>query len=184
MSQSALMRATKAILQSSLSLNDTKCDMMSEGMPPANCGQEFIAIHEGEWRADEADFDYGLTEYFGVKVTITHKIGHVPIEKVSSREIYAASSSLESRARQIIAIIHMEYEDLMNEANALIPNDEMGFCEPLRYLGADGPPRLVGSSWFSAAMTQGGREDVGVIRTLNFGRAKRVQDISSLRNEL
>jgi hypothetical protein len=179
MSQSALLRAVKARLQNVLEMTDKECNIMYGGQPPPAAGQRYVAIHEGGWKFDPQDVDYGTSETFGVKVTVTWRVAHAPLDKIGSDIIQKAVTGMEPMLREINAALHQNYADVMNEANDLIedPNDK--FVEPLWAYGPDGPTQIKGAGWFYAEPGEES-EQVGVARTLVFDGAKRIQAIATM----
>lgn len=181
MSQRALLLAVKAEIQSLLGVGDETCDVMFDGRPKPAAGQEFYAIHPGEWAGE--DTDAGLKEYFGVDITCTRRLGYAPMDQWGAEVLMKASEGLDAMLGKVRARMHMNYT-IQQEANNLINADGVanGFVEVLRFRSG-GRPEPREAEWFGATESSppaGGRyAHAGISQTLTFDRAMRIQRVES-----
>lgn len=184
MSQAALLRAVRTRLQALFEVNQTGCDVMFDGQPPPVMGEQFIAIHPGNWTAKNGDYD--LDEYYGVQVTITRRLGAAPQDRGGTELWLKATEGIEAVARKIIVGdgttlngLHRN-GDVLREANTALGTTVNTFFETLYFLDG-GRPVLKLEDWFSAEeMGTGKYANAGVAQTLTFGQARRLQDLRDL----
>lgn len=176
MSIYALTLATRKKLIKDLKFLEEEVCIGIDGRPPATMGSKAVAIHATNWGPDEVDMNRALSELLSLSVTVTVRIGTIPMD-VMENQLYLSGErlTLESILRTCILGIHQNY-DILTEANTLIGAATNGFIEPLRWTGGDAQPRIVGSDWFkTGAVDIEDRDNVALVMTQNFGRAKRVQ---------
>lgn len=181
MSQAAILEAVAEHLREAFGLTDLGCKVMFDGQPPPMCGQEFIAVHEGEW--DITDDDYDLDETYGVIVTVTRRVGNHPIDKIGSDVLYGSGSKpVNNRCREIITSLHHNNQYIRLRANDLLNTlTGEGFITPLRII-SPGRAEIKNHAWFHAAPPDSGSgaEQIGVARSLSFTGARRIQGISTM----
>lgn len=177
MSARALGVGVEAHLQAALSLDGSQCSLMPDGVPPAHCGQLFVAVHPGDCSADSAQ---ALDERHGVLVTVTRRAAFAPHDRVGREVVYDRADGLLRWADRVKAAVHLSY-DAMDLANAELVATAgsaavYGFSEPpvflgMTYLGVKGP------EWFLAEPDDDAGAPAGVAVELRFGRARRLQPI-------
>lgn len=189
MSQRALLLAVRdrlrqPIADGGLAYLAQQCEVMPDGMPPPNAGEFFVAIHEGEWTYTDIE---GLDEIMGVEVTVTMRAAKVPKDRLGTNLLVGPTGkSLYDQLEKIRAKLHMDpgprsasdpsHYPVLALANATIGAGENGFMEPLRFRGPAGKTREVYADWFGAENTPDS-SPLGLVRTLIFGGARRVQRI-------
>lgn len=153
------------------------------GQPPPSCGPYYVAVHEA--MLSDGDSYSTLEEIYNVNVTVTIRLRGTPYDRIIQEELYNGPKSLDTRCRQIAALIHQDTHDhrIINAANAIIDppgpgHAVQGFVEPLKFAGMD-TAREVNPSWFWAdqaidANTQ--IMSVGWAKTIRFTGARRVQE--------
>lgn len=184
MSQLAILKAVRDQLRlpvngGGLGYAAPQCEVQFNGQPPPNCGEVFVAVHPGGWRAEEVE---GLAEEFGVAVTVTVRVGKAPLDRMGPNALVGPTGeALTQRLEAIRALLHMDKGayPVLALANATIGSGANGFVEPLRFLDG-GTPQECGPDWFSTDWDGGGRlPPVGIAQTLTFGRAKRYQTVEN-----
>jgi hypothetical protein len=181
--QDALLYAVRdAILGGGFGYDESSCEVMADGQPPARCGKLFVAVHQADSRPGP-DNDNSLQEYFGFTVTVTIR-AVAPPDRIGNSEIavrQADRKGLNRRLEELRAFLHMNWGVLQDANNNLAAwatettGTVYGFCEPARYRGCS-KPRLVGADWFSAA--PGGKQQFGVAADLTFADCRRMQAIA------
>lgn len=131
------------------------CRVMPNHHPPADCGDEFIAIYGALHRPRQPFPEVATDEQFGLTVAVTLRINSVPATErgeagyVTDPDLYALGwKTIEARCREIIGLIDKNY-DLLVDAN-ILHNTENGFSEPLHWVGSDAAPQEVGAEHFCA----------------------------------
>lgn len=185
MSARALLKAVEARLRSAAVLDDPdgkRCGVQIDGRPPGQAGQIYYAVHWSGARdrqetttADQVDLEHQVT------VTISARFGVAPPDRRGAKLV--ADGELLDLAEALAApgVIHGNYADVINAANALIPGTEEydaangggattnGFIEPLQLLGV-GPVTPKNKDWMTSHLSP----DVYAIE-VRFGRARRLQ---------
>ena len=188
MSARALQMATKYQVQTLLHLDDASCDIMFDGQPKPGCGEQFIAIHEGDWGAGSHG-DADLEEVFGVSVTLTRRVTYAPQDQRGTEVLQKIVTGMNAVLRQLLVLLHRNWAMLTdltnaNSANAIINAEagaaRAGFYCPLSFTGASQVMEK-GNDWF-CAWDPDIREQhpamPGLARSLFFGGAKRCQGIT------
>lgn len=154
-------------------------ELMFDGRPAPRCGDWFVAVHEGEWRVDEAigAADLSLPEAFGVTVTVTRKCGVAPFDRVGTDVLAAATKGLLAVCRRVLVCLHMSYR-VTDAANAAIGTTANGFFHPLVFRGASATVPQ-GPAWFNARGVKS-NPPCGLSRALSFANAQRVQTLESM----
>lgn len=183
MSQLALLKAVRDVLRGAtpqgLGLPNAQCEVMFDGQPPPVCGELFVAVHPGEWSAEDIE---GFNEVLGVNITVTVRVGKVPRDEMGLNALIGpAGKSLDGYLEQIRALLHLDSwaDQVLNKANTTIGASANGFVEPPRFRGC-GLPEPKGPDWFSAEYNgHGPTPPVGLAQTITLGGARRVQRIES-----
>jgi len=166
--------------------SESLCDIQDDGHPPAQCGNIYVAIHEG---TSQSKARRNLDEYFAFSVTLTMRVS-VPLDRIGNtllasklaRTPTKGQPSFNARMEQLRAFLHMNWPITVmmtqtpNSANDNIaewtPSGQVyGFIEPAGYTGR-GVPELVGGEWFGAAPDA---QDVGLKCEMKFDNARRFQ---------
>lgn len=179
MSLEALLIAARDRLRRRLGLDPAACEVTFDGRPFPHAGELFVAVHEGEWRADESvgAADLSLPEAFGVEVTVTVRCGAAPFDRIGTEVLAAARRGLLAVCRQAAVALHMSYE-VIEAANAELGTGANGLYHPLVFRdGGRATPR--GPDWFGARGTKA-NPPCGLSRTLAFGGAQRAQRLESM----
>ena len=195
----ALLYAVRDGIRATSGMNyDAKtCDIVadSDGRPPPVCGNYFAAIHSATSRSDA---DNQLQEWYDFTITLTMRVT-VPIDRIGdqlmSRNIervpLAERQGFYAKVERLRARVHMNWGFVvLTGQNPPSANDNLvawapdgttvyGFCEPMRYLGSNAPPVLVGGEWFDAEPES---EEVGIKVDLLFGKCRRFQPHTSSPN--
>lgn len=178
------MLAIRDHLQNIFGVDRNSCDVGFDGQPKPVAGELYIAVYPGTWQGDHGAHD--LDEYFGVNVTVSRRLGAVPMDRWGSDILDKALDGLEAVCRQINQAIHKNYT-LMQIANSVYlgnvsapPSPFAIFSEVLSFNSA-GNPELKGPDWFSAPDLASEFEQTwaysGVAQTLAYVRARRTQQI-------
>lgn len=184
----ALLYAVRdGIRAASMNYGSAECDIMDDGRPPPRAGNYYAAVHGGKSRPGEAN-ERNLYELFGFSVTLTMRVT-VPLDRVGTQQIarnialvpLGQRQGFNAKLEQLRAYLHNNWQITVltgqtpNSANDNITawgtGTVYGFCEPMRYQGAE-PARLVGGEWFAADPES---EEVGIVCELRFDNAKRFQ---------
>ncbi len=184
----ALLYATRdAIRDAGWGYDTATCDLAGPGgQPPARCGDVYVAVHQN---ATASEMDNALDEYLGFLLTLTMRLGKVPVYRVGDRLLASnlarrpgpnGSWSFNARAEQLRSVHHMGWGILQDANTNLVAWEPdavvvAGFCEPARYRGLE-EPRLVGGEWFGADPES---TDVGLVASLRFEDARRLQPIAT-----
>lgn len=163
-------------------------DIMDDGQPPANCGNVFVSIYQGNTTSTN---DNCLMEYFDWNLCLTMRVS-VPLNRVGdsllaaklARKSGPGNPSFNARMEQLRAWGHMNWPiTVLPGRNPPSANDNLiawcpsdtasvyGFIEPARYKGAD-KAVLVGPDWFTAVPEA---HDTGLKAELRFAGARRMQ---------
>lgn len=173
MSMRALVLAAVARLQAANSWTSSTCEASIDGAPPPMAGELFAAVRPGLWICNRDDG--GLDEEFGFDVVITRRLGFAPTDRQDSDVMTTSGATgIMTVAETVRAQLHMSYT-VIDTANTTIGGSADGFIEPVRFLSAT-PPRVVGADWFSSDQDD---FQAGLMQTLTFGGARRVQTIES-----
>jgi hypothetical protein len=161
------------------------CRVMAEGRPPADCGEWFCAVHQGDLSPGQST-DNTQDEYLDFTLTLTRRVV-VPLDRVGDRELAVnlarqpgpnRQPSFNARAGQLINLLRMDWVTIQVANNNLASwyADQVvyGFCEPARF-GGMSAPRLDGPEWFGAGP---GSPAVGLVSELRFVRARRFMPIA------
>lgn len=173
MSQAALVIAVRDKLRTALNLTAAQCDVQIDGIPPPACGDLYVAVHPAGWRPELIEC---LDEWFDVDVTVTLRIPHQPQDRQGLNVWARALIGLEARLRAALVAIHGRPE-VITAANQLIPGQVNTLIEVLRFRHVDPKPRKVGPDWFGASSSGRGSRDQGLVQTITFGDARRVQSL-------
>lgn len=151
------------------SLGEESIGIMPDGMPPANCGQTYVAIYGSGWEPAIVDSNRSLDEYFGVVCCISKKTGVYPKDRTGVKAYATIVGGMCKLAYKIMSVIDKQ-TDILISAN---DDDDNGgeYIEYLRWLGTDPNPIPQPPAWFSS-------EDVriptaGYIMQVRFGLARR-----------
>lgn len=166
--------------------SESLCDIQDDGHPPAQCGNIYVAVHEGQSRSTARR---NLDEYFAFSITLTMRVS-VPLDRIGNQLLASklartwgkGQPSFNARMEQLRGFLHMNWPItvLQNQtppsANDNIANWTQGgavygFIEPAGYTGRD-KPELVGGEWFGAAPDA---QDAGIKCELRFDGARRMQ---------
>lgn len=188
MTDALLYAVRDAIRAAGMNYGIAEVEIMDDGRPPPRCGNFFAAVHGGRSRPGDAN-ERNLYELFGFSVTLTMRVT-VPLDRTGDQQIarnialapLGQRHGFNHKVEQLRGFLHSNWRMVVltgqtpNSANdnlsAWATGTVYGFCEPARYQGPDGPPRLVGGEWFAADPEA---EDVGIVQELRFDNAKRLQ---------
>lgn len=157
---------------------------MADERPKPNCGDIFLAVHEG---ASRSDMKNALNEYFGVTLSLTMRVTQVGMDRVGDQALavkLARKLGFNRRCEQLRAFGHQNW-GILQDANTYLQQMEAdvpdsvvyGFCEAAQYMGMDAP-HFVGPEHFYA-FAQTGQNDVGLLASLRFEECRRLQAIAS-----
>lgn len=173
MSMPALLTAVRDRIRSVLSYAAFECDVQPDGAPDPASGQVYVSVHAGSVRNDDME---SLDEYFEVLVTITLKIGYLPVDAYGPQVILKTTTGLYARAEAVRRVVHMDYT-AMTAANTTLGGSVNGFIEPLSYRGMR-RPEVKGPAWFSAEDED--NPPAGLSLELRFDGARRKQTLESM----
>lgn len=179
-----LYAARDAIRGADFGYSEATCDIMADGMPPAACGDIYVAVHQ---TSTYSDMMGALNEFWGFFVTLTMRFS-VPVDRVGDKVLASklarqrgpnGQPSFNARAEQLRAFLHMDWGIIQDANNNLVAwsTDSpviYGFCEPAAFKGMEAPV-LVGGEWFSADPAG---PDTGLKAELRFEDARRLQAIA------
>jgi hypothetical protein len=175
-----------AIRGAGINYDAATCEIMDDGRPPPRCGNYFAAIHGFRSRSER---DNQLYERYDGNVTLTMRVT-IPLDRVGDKLIslnlarvpQAERNGFNAKAERLRALLHMNWGMVvLTGQTPASANDNLsawatgvvyGFVEPLRYLGPDADPVLVGGEWFAADPDA---QEFGIRQTLQFGRCLRFQ---------
>lgn len=155
-----------------LGLTEGQCEVTIDGQPPAGSGELFVAIHEGSWTNTGENH---LDELYGMHITVSVRHPRFPEDRVHLL-LTEDKIGLWYWCERIRACVHLNYDTILNGANAIIGPYANGFCEP-PYFENGGTPRRQGANWFSSKSQM---PTAGVSQTLSFRAARRVQNMENV----
>lgn len=186
MSRRALLLAVRDDIRDVLKYAARDCDLtLPGGQPPPRCGKWFIGIWPGSRRNQgrtALDATYELT------VTLTARVNE-PFDRVAIDLLAKNETGFWDRSEAIAELIHKDCWDthVITRANAILKddypytsNEPVGFRESLTFM-SDSVPRLVGGDWFHARPDA---TEVGIVQDIYFGRARRIQNLANLTEDL
>lgn len=179
----ALLYGVKtAIWERKIGYDSKNCRITdTTGMPPADCGNIFVAIHQ---HGNRSTMQNALNEYFGYKLTLTMRIA-MPMDRVGEHLLALAVENEKKGwnrlAHQLKVFLHMNWAVLQLANQFLVdanPDAETvyGFCEPAMFANIDDPVE-VGGEWLSSTPDDG--ENTGLKGTITFDRCRRLQAIGT-----
>ncbi len=174
-----LHSVTNAILNGGYGYDTHSCAIMPNGQPAPECGDVFIAVHQGPARQDMHN---AKNDYFGFFVTVTMRVSDVPVDRIGDTRLAAELASqrgFNRRCEELANFLHMDWGVLQDANSYMVANNPRaviihGFCEPAVYRGMS-EPQLVGGEWFWAVPEA---LDVGLKAQLRFDEARRLQTIA------
>lgn len=185
----ALLYAVRdAIRNADWGYDAATCDLsVPTGQPPQGFGGDvYVAVHQ---LATASEMDNALDEYFGFALTLTLRVGKVPVSRIGDKLLASnlarrtgpnGSRSFNARAEQLRSVHHMGW-GIIQDANTNLAAWEpdalvvSGFCEPARYRGME-IPYLVGAEWFQAEPDS---DNLGLVAALRFEEARRLQPLAT-----
>lgn len=173
MSMPDLLNAVRDRIRSVLSYTNFECDVQPDGAPDPVSGQVYVSVHAGAIRNDDME---SMDEYYEVLVTLTMKVGYLPVDAFGPQVITKATTGLYARAAAIRKTCHMDYT-AMTAANTALGGSVNGFVEPLSYRGM-GRPEVKGPAWFSAEDEND--PPAGLALEIRFDGARRKQTLESM----
>ena len=163
-------------------------NIMAGGEPPAQCGQWFLSIHEGDVSNESVE---NLDEYFTVILTLTARIS-IPIDVVGNKLLavkvardQAQKTGFNARREALRAFLNKNW-GIVAKANqylaqwAIGVEEVYGFCESpiVRRLERQ---HLVGPEWFSQAPPKEGQRswtpETGLVGDVTMERIRRLQPV-------
>lgn len=171
MSYASLLLATKEFLIDNLKydnrpIDETLCNVMADGRPPAECGELFLSVHPGSFRGVSMEI---LECVHSLNITITLRTANAAFDKLGLTHVTDFSLGIGELAQTLAEYIHLN-QSIINLANTKIDIYKNRWVEPLRFSSAS-TPRLESGRWFHA---ESGIEEA-IVQTLSFTDAKRVQ---------
>jgi len=186
MSAPALALAVRDTIIGAVKLNgaaiDTNtCDVGFDGSAKPGCGELYISVHLGGWKAISGDND--LHESFDMAVTVTRRLGYAPKDRYGQEIWVKITTGLDALCRAIATLIHKS-QAVRNLANTSpdygIGANAAGFHTPLWFTGA-GAPTFRDYKWFTAKLPPGTEQEAaqaGVSQTITFAKAERCQAVA------
>ena len=183
----ALLYAIRnSIRAAGFSYGTAECEIGADGKPPPRAGNVFVSVHDGTSRSVA---DNQLYELYGFSVTLTMRLGRVPLDAVGdqliARNVARAPlgnrEGFNAKVDQLRGFLHMNWRiTVLTGQTPASANDNLsawatgtvyGFIEPARYRGPD-KIQEVGAEWFGADPDS---DDFGVKAEIRFDGAKRMQ---------
>lgn len=169
---SALLLAVRDSLKTSLSYTEAQCEVGWDGRPHPKAGQVFVAVHPGGIREEYVE---GRADVYNLTVTLSMRIGQLPVDRVGKSLVVLATTGLYDRAHAIAACLHRN-TTVMSDANTTIGGSANGFCEALRFLSMS-IPQQQGPEWWWAE--DDANPPVGLSIAIEFGECRRFQTYES-----
>lgn len=173
--QAALEQAVANLLKSGLGYADADCQRCHDGQPPPRAGECFLAV----WSPDDRESVSRtcLAERHRVFVTVTLRAARVPFDR-----LLTVRDELARRCDQVRALVHKDSHDqrfvraaeVLADFSNTTAGKPNGWAEGLAYEGR-GAVEEKGGEWFHAKASD---NVAGLVQTLRFGKAFRVQSIS------
>lgn len=188
MSINALLLSCADRLQNVFNLTASNVGIQIDGQPPPFAGELYIALHQSGFQNNDR-IGQSLDETYGTNLTLTYRTGFVPIDRVGAEALTKLVTGLNARVDKARAAIHMNYDILQMAGGSARTGGKQfslldtvnGFVEPLRFYTAT-PPQWKYAEWFWSVEEMGDskiRCPCGLVVTLSFGGARRVQTIES-----
>jgi hypothetical protein len=166
----------RGVLLNGNAIDADTCEVGFDGSPKPSAGQLYIAVHLGSWSmAPMGDWDFH--EQVEIQVTVTLRLGDVPLDRYGIAAWVKATSGLDAICRQIIVLLHHN-QAVRAAANVYIGSGSAGFVTTTQLVSAQ-PPKMQRAQWFLG--NEPPADDVqaamsGVSQTLTF-KAQRCQGI-------
>ena len=177
----ALLYAVRdLVIAGGFEYNRNTIEVMADGEPKANCGDYFVAVHQG---SSHAGGYARLDEEYDFNLTLTMRCKNIPKDRIGDSLLakqVANDTGFNRRCDQLRAFLHENWSLLEYANNYLVKYAQdaellYGFCEPPRFHGLDMPKFVVGG-WFTADPEA---EDVGLMAEMRFGECRRFQALAS-----
>jgi hypothetical protein len=177
--------AVRDTLRADLALQDHECNLQPGGRPPpVGWADYYVAVHSGGQQNSARE---SLDRTFDVQVTVTYRVGKVPVDRRGPSVLQKAEFGLEDLCEKIIRLLHNNHQlriasnDLISDSGLAGSNTGVnyGIQEALIFLHDDGEAHEVSGEWFHAKSTG---ETAGLVQVLTFGEARRLESIPSLRD--
>jgi len=131
----------------------------------------FVTLHPGDWKVGEdQDTNPGLSEEFGVNVTVVHKIGFRSKTKFYDAA-YSETNCMMNRIRKIITLINWRHDVLgaLNTALGNVVASDRRFLTPLRLMSVEFPFRIEDGSWLGLTGEEAISRNLLLVSTIKFG---------------
>lgn len=168
-----LLLAVRNAIRAAGPFANDECEIEYDELAPATSGDKYIIVMPAGWRPGARHNTCGGISdlLYQVDVLVARRITHVPRDRRRERFLDNLQS-LTTVMDKVFEAVDFNYTT-MNAANTLITAETAsteGFTEPLKFVGMDGRPRIVGAELF------GGSEEnaAGLARTIHFGNARRI----------
>lgn len=183
MSARALLLAVRDQIRTTYTLDEGQCDLMDDGQPPPRAGELFVAVHPaGSWQNAAPEADTYLRELFGFHVTVSVKLGHVPVDRKGRAAILDEILStnrpgvaLVDRCERLAKILHLNYT-IMAAANVYLQAndaDREPLVKPPRFEVGVGPMKKSPDWWHLPTTTPTkANAAFGLSCELRFGRGE------------
>lgn len=196
MSINALLLSCQDRFQNTFGLTSSNVGIQIDGKPPPFGGELYLALHQQGFQNNDR-IGQSLDETYGFNLTITLRTGAIPLDRVNAELLTKLVTGLNAKVDMARVAIHMNYDPILKDTGgaygtgagqvwaggkawSLLPTVN-GFVEPLRFYNATAPQWKY-ADWFWAVEEQGDsmvRMPCGLVVTLSFGGARRVQTIES-----
>jgi hypothetical protein len=174
-SEKYLLIAARNALRSALGLRDDQCTVeLDELAIPATAGDKYVAVAPfGVQRGPNHNASGGVRDLlYGISVIVVIRLGKVPRDR--RRDAFLDNlGGLSELVDSALTAVDWSYE-INQAANARILEEtgvEQGFIEPLRFVGMDSRPQIVGAEIFGAEPETG---VAGMKRAVHFSGARRI----------
>jgi len=166
----ALTHAVAEYLQKHAGFNTGEVGVHGRGRPPASAGMVYAAVHAGDWMSGGPGHNLDLK--VAVSVTLSVKLGQIPLDRWQYSGSYSADDGLEIISLLVLKCLHQRY-DVITLANTKLSNGVSPFMEPLSFVRS-GEPQEREAQWWSGSVTQS-KGPLGLSRTLQFSGARIIQ---------
>jgi hypothetical protein len=183
MSEIALLQAVRDTIQSSLNIDQSKCECEIDELPPAGAGEFYVSVMPGGIRPGPNNNQGGgvIDEIYSVDCCVIVRIPKEPADRY--RNFIINMALLNKPIAKVKAAIHFQVP-VLTLANTYLQAEfpginlgTNGFIEMLKFAGVDPRPQVVSGEFFKGINSE---PRAGLKRTVRFSGMRRIQYQSNM----
>ena len=176
--EDALLYATRDLLRQSSLFRDEDVNVEYDEMAPNLTGHKYVAVVPGDCSPGPSHNTSGgvIDQYVSIQVVVIIRCQDFPKDRMRDK-FFVNNRTITQYTSEVMKYVDFSY-DLLTVANAWLVSNEgtpqsgYPFVEPLKWAGHS-KPRAVGAEFFDSRSAGGGTPH-GLLRTINFARARRI----------